>query len=93
MITKLIGWFLVAAGTLFVLKPVILKNRLHKKAYKKARKYLFAIGFVISSYLIGLGFRFHGFLPKLLMVIGIFGIIKIIFFLQGKTYEQLLEYI
>ena len=92
MIAKIIGWVLVLLGVFFFIKPGFFREKLKKKIYKRARYYLFGIGLALSWYFIGIGIKFHGIIAKLIMVLGIIGTFKAVFFLKGKAYEKLVEF-
>lgn len=70
----------------------MLRNRLQKKTYKQIRRLLFVLAIFIGVLLIGVGFRTEGFKAKLLMIIGVIGLLKAIFFLKAKAAEKILNW-
>ncbi len=93
MFAKLIAYFLMALGVLFILKPDMMKKRLHKKAYKKARYYIFALALFLGSAFVKIGFAYHGIIPKIIMILGVIAIVKGLFLLKAKAYEHLMDFI
>ncbi|HDZ77191.1 MAG TPA: hypothetical protein ENH41_03815 [Candidatus Omnitrophica bacterium] len=90
MFAKIVGWFWIIVGVLFLLKPAMLKNKLQKKSFKKIKKYLFLLAVILGGILVSIGFKYSGFFPKLVMVLGIISIVKGFYFLKGKAAEKVL---
>lgn len=92
MLTAIVGWFFICMGTLFAIKPQILQKRLQKKSYKKIRGLLFVLTICAGGLLVSVGLKHQGILPKIIMILGIFGLIKAFWLLKAKTAEKLLEW-
>ena len=89
MLHKIIGWFLLLSGILFLIKPAILKNKLQKKTYKKFLYFIIGATFALGGYMASFAFRFKGALPKVIAVIGIIALIRGFMFLNSKTRQKL----
>lgn len=92
MLVKILGWFWIGMGILFLLKPELLRKRLQKKSFKKFKKYLFSFLLVLSGLLIAAAWRAEGLLAKVVMIFGIMGIFKAFFFLKAKGAEKFMEW-
>ena len=92
MLIKLLGWFWIITGTLFFLKPEMLRKKLQRKTLKKLKKYLFFIIIILSLFLMGAAWKSEGILSKIVMVLGIIGIVKALFLLRAKAAENILEW-
>ncbi len=92
MFVKILGWFWICMGILLVLKPEILKKRLQKQAFKKIKKYILALTIVLSVLLIKVALASQGVLAKVILIFGIFGIIKVFFFLKAGAMEKMTEW-
>ncbi|MFC1709608.1 hypothetical protein ACFL2J_06110 [Candidatus Omnitrophota bacterium] len=92
MLIKLIGWFWLITGILFLIWPQMLRNRLQKKTYKQIRRLLFILAIFIGALLFSAGFRAEGFKAKLLMIIGVIGLLKALLFLKAKAAEKILNW-
>ncbi len=93
MLVKIIGVFWIIIGILFILKPQLLQKRLQKKSTKKIRKNLFLLALFLAFTLILASLRSQGLLPKMIMVLGIIGIIKAFLFLNAKAAGKLIAWI
>lgn len=93
MLVKIIGWFWILTGTLFLLKPAILKTKLQKKGAKKVKKILFGVAIVLGFSLITASLKMQGMLSKVIMIAGIVAIIKGTLFLKTKLIEKLLSWL
>ncbi len=91
MLANLAGWFLIIIGVIFFLKPELLRKRLQRKSHKTARKILFSLIIVISSFIITLAFKTQGALSKILGILGIIGIVKGFLLIKGKLADKLLD--
>jgi len=92
MLIKIFAWIWIVLGILFVIKPELLKKRLEKKGVKKIKKCLFAMTLALSVGLIVAAVYYQGVLAKILIVLGIIGIIKAFFFLKAKSAEKIIEW-
>ena len=92
MIAKIIGWFWVIMGVFFILKPNLMRLRFQRKSSKVIRKYFFAVALVAGVLLISAAWGFKGFLPKLLVILGIISIIRGVFFIKAKSTEKLSDW-
>jgi len=93
MLIKIIGILWILLGILFILKPQILQKRLQKKSTKKVRKNLFLLALFLAFTLILASLKSQGILPKIIMILGIIGIIKAFTFLNAKAAEKLISWI
>ncbi len=94
MLTKVLGWFWITIGIIFLLKPEILKRRMQRKSAKKLKKFMFMIAVTLGTLLIVSGWKFPGggVLSKIIIIFGIIGIIKGFFFLKTKAIEKIVEW-
>ena len=92
MLLKILGWVWIVSGILFFIKPLWFRNRLQKKSYKKIRGILFAIALTLSILLIKAVWGHPGLAAKVVLVLGIGGIIKAFFFLKVKAADTLIEW-
>ncbi|RKY30406.1 MAG: hypothetical protein DRP74_07090 [Candidatus Omnitrophota bacterium] len=92
MLLKLLGWFWITSGVIFLIKPEMLRKRLQKKSVKKLKKILFAVVLAFSFLLIAASLRSEGILAKVIMLIGIIGIFKGFFLLKAKSSDKIIEW-
>lgn len=92
MLIKFIAWLWLITGILFFVWPQMLRNKLQKKTNKQIRRLLFALALIIGALLLNAGFKAEGLKAKLLMGIGIIGLLKAIFFLKAKAAEKILNW-
>jgi len=92
MLIKILGWFWLITGIIFLLFPGMLKKRLQKKSIKRVRKFLFLIVISLSFLLIGAAWKSQGALSKLVMVLGILGLFKGFFLLKAKAADKIIEW-
>ncbi len=93
MIATILGWILIIMGVLFLLKPQLLKNRLQKKGLKKLKRYMFFVLVSLGGLFIGVAWGIPGIFGKILMVLGIIGILKGFFILKAKAAEKTIEWL
>lgn len=93
MIAVILGWILIIIGVLFLLKPQLLKNRLQKKGLKKLKRYMFFMLVSLGGLFIGVAWGIPGIFGKILMVLGITGILKGFFILKAKAAEKIIEWL
>ena len=92
MLATILGWFWLCMGILFFVKPHLLKRMLEKKTFKKIKKYMIAIAIVLSVLLIKVSWGVPGILAKIVLVLGIIGIFKMVFFFKGKLIDKVLDW-
>jgi uncharacterized membrane protein len=92
MLLKLLGWFWLITGLIFLLKPMSLRNRLKKQSTKKIRKFIFGIGLVLGLLLINATWGIPGLLSKIVLIIGVIAIIKAVFFLKAEASAKTIEW-
>jgi hypothetical protein len=92
MIATILGWVLIVMGTLFLLKPEALKNRLQKKGLRKMKRYLFFLTISVALLFIGAAGNIPGLWGKILLIFGIIGIIKAFFLLKAKAAEKMMNW-
>ena len=93
MLAKLLGWFWIIIGVLFLVKPQILKNRLQKKSVKQLKRIFFALAIFFGILFLTAGFKAEGFLSKLLVIFGIIAFIKTVFFIKGKAADKMIAWL
>lgn len=93
MLANMLGWFLIIMGTLFLIKPQMLKKRLQKKFSKKIKRLLLSLAVFLGILFISAGLKSEGMLSKLLMVIGIISIFKGLLFLKTKAADKITEWV
>ncbi len=92
MLLNIVGWLWIVFGVLFLVWPQLLQKRLRKKGFKMVRRVLFLMTFLLAGGLISVSFKTGGLVSKILMIIGIIGIIKAFFLLKSKAAEKLMEW-
>ena len=92
MLVKILAWFWIITGIVFLFWPQILKKRLQKKSYKIVKKYLFSIAIFFGILLITAAWRAEGGLAKLLFILGLIALFKGIFLLKAKTSEKIIQW-
>jgi len=93
MLVKILGWFWLIAGILFLLKPKMLKELLQKKSIKQLKKVSFGIAIFVGFWLLVAGLRSAGFLSKFLMVLGIASLVKALIFLRAKIADKIIAWL
>lgn len=89
MLISIFGWLWIIAGTIFMLKPQMMRNRLQKKGMKKLRKYFFLLSIILGGLLISAGWHYEGILAKLIVVVGIIAIIKGLILIKAKAADKM----
>ena len=92
MLLRILGWFWLISGVVFFVKPLWFRNRLQKKSYKRIRKVFFVIALTLSILLIKAVWGHPGLPAKIILVLGIIGILKAFFLLKAKAAETLLDW-
>ncbi|MBU0549507.1 MAG: hypothetical protein KKH80_02220 [Candidatus Omnitrophica bacterium] len=92
MLAKISAYFLIAIGIIFFIKPQMLKNRLQKTAFKKIKRYIFALAIFLGSVFITAASKSQGAASGLLMILGIVAVFKGFFFLKSKGAQKITEY-
>lgn len=92
MLANILGWFFILTGILFVLKPQILQNKLLKKSKKTLRRILFGATVSMGALLIAAAWKYHGLLPKIIVIFGAIGIVKGFILLKSKAADKLIEW-
>ena len=93
MILKVVGWFWVITGVLFLIMPNILKKRLQKKSNKVVRRYLFAMAIFLTAGVISMGMEISGITAKIIMIIALIALIKGVFFVKSKASNGIIEFL
>ena len=76
MLIKILAWFWIITGVIFLLKPQFLRNKFLKKSKKILKRYLFVLAIILGSLLIAAGWKMAGILSKIVIIVGIISIIK-----------------
>ncbi len=92
MLLKILGILWIVLGIYSFHRPKALLKILQKKSIKKLRKLLFALWIIVSSYFISIGLEYSSFLAKIVLIIGIGGIIESFIILNKKLTDDLLKY-
>jgi hypothetical protein len=90
MLNTVFGTVWILAGIYIVVKPTALQKRLEKKGSRRLRAVLIAVGLFLSGTLVSFGWQHEGMLPKILMVLGIVGAIKVLVMVRGKGMAMML---
>ncbi|OIO39220.1 MAG: hypothetical protein AUJ75_01645 [Candidatus Omnitrophica bacterium CG1_02_49_10] len=92
MFIKPIGWIYIALGTWRLIKPQGIKRWFGKKINKALRKVFLALTLIVSGIFINASFRIEGIWSKVLLILGILGIVKGLIFLKGKSFEKIMKW-
>ena len=92
MIIKIVGWFWVITGILFLIMPGLLRKRIQKKSNKVVRRYLFAMVIFLAAGLISIGMEISGAAAKIVMVIALIALIKVVFMLKSKATNTIIDF-
>ncbi len=92
MLLKILGWFWITGGILFLWKPEWLRNRLKKKSVKTVRRFLFSLILCVSVLLIKGAWGVPGILAKIILVLGMIGIMKAFYLLKAKTASVIIDW-
>ena len=93
MVIKIIGWIWLTTGIVLVLIPGILRWQIQRKSKKIIRRYLFAAALLPAALLVAIGFKINGIVPKLVMIVGLFILIKIVFSFKSKAAEKVIDFL
>ncbi len=91
MIIKIIGWFWVITGVLFLIMPGLLRRRIQKKSNKVVRRYLFVMTLFLAAGLISIGMEIDGIIAKVVLVIALVALLKGLFMLKSKAANSIIE--
>ncbi|MFH1318366.1 MAG: hypothetical protein ABIH71_05075, partial [Candidatus Omnitrophota bacterium] len=92
MLNMVLGWVLIVSGVLFFLNPEKFRKKLQKKSLKQVKRILFFIIILLSGFLISAGWKVEGILSKVIVVLGILGVVKAVFLLKAKAADKILEW-
>ena len=92
MLIRLLGWFWVLTGLIFLIRPGFFRRRLIKKSYKTIRRYLIAITLPLAALFIVASTKVKGALSIILLVMGVIGMIKVFFFAKSKAAERIIAW-
>ena len=93
MLLKILGWFWIVSGVLFVLKPSLLRSRLQRKSYRTFRKYFFLLAVSLGIVFAKVAWTLDDFrLRTALIVVGIIAIARGFFFLKAKAAEKVISW-
>ncbi|UCH12065.1 MAG: hypothetical protein JSW18_04415 [Candidatus Omnitrophota bacterium] len=92
MFIKIVGYIWLGMGIILLIRPQVLKKRLLKKGLRRLRKLFALLALVLGGLLISIGFKFQGILPKILVILGILGIIKGFLLLNSKSSDALFNW-
>jgi len=83
---------MIIMGILFLAKPELLRKKLQKKSTKYVKRILFGVTLFFAIMFIYAGWKSPGMLAKILMILGIIGLFKAVFFLKAKTAGKIVEW-
>lgn len=92
MITNVFGALWTVAGLYVLLCPKVLLKRLRRRGTRQLRGILVMIGLFLSGTLISFGAHYQGVVPKLLMAVGIVGLVKSLLFVRRRSMEALVNF-
>lgn len=92
MLSKVIGVIWIILGAVWLTRPEILKARLRKKMSRKIRLIVYGFIMVFGFLLIGSVIKAHGFLPKIIGLVGMIITIKAILLITSRTSERVLAW-
>lgn len=87
----ILGWFLIITGALFLSKPKKARDKLFGQCPGMVKWQSVILAMYLVIFLISIGSKAKGILPKILVGIGVIITIWVFFFLKGKTYKILTE--
>jgi uncharacterized protein YjeT (DUF2065 family) len=89
MLAKIVGGVLVLLGLFFLRYPEGLRKRLRRKAVRKLRRYFFLAAVSLGILLIATGWKYEGFLPKALGILGVLVVLKGLLLLKSRATEEI----
>ena len=92
MFAKILGTIWIILGLLWLVKPEMLKNRLKRKMNRRIRRIVFGFILTFGLLLIGSIIKVHGFLSKIIGLVGMIITIKAILLLISKTSEKIFDW-
>jgi len=92
MLLRILGWFWILLGILFLLKPGLIKRRLQKKSMKFLRRYIFLLALVFGFLFISASRQLEGMLSTVVMLLGIIAIFKAFFYLKAKAADKIIAW-
>jgi hypothetical protein len=93
MVIKIIGLIWLSTGIMLLVMPGILRWQIRKKSGKVLKRYLFAAVLLTAAFLVALVFRLSGFIPKAIIIIGLFALIKASFSLRSRINKRLFDFL
>jgi len=92
VLTRILGWLWIVGGSLFFIKPGLLKRKLQKKSIRRVKKYLCLVAIFAGFILMKVSREIRGALSKITMILGVLGVIKGFIFIKNKTSERIIEW-
>lgn len=92
MLLKILGWFWVITGVIFLLKPEKLRNKLKKQSLSRLKRIFFAAGLFLGILLIKATWGVPGILAIIILCCGFIAIFKAIFFLKSQTADRVIDW-
>ena len=92
MLATIAGWIWILTGILFFVSPGVFRAVLTRRSIKHLRRILFAVTLMLSALLIGIAVRADGIIAKIVMAMGIIGIVKAVFFLASRSSEKVIAW-
>ncbi len=92
MIAKLLAYLMIIMGIVFLVKPDFLRKKLQRKSTKYIKRILFGVILFVAIMFISAGWRTPGILAKILIILGIIGVFKAVFFLKAKAAEKIVNW-
>lgn len=93
MLSRILGIIWMLVGTVWVIKPAMLKNRLTRKMSR--RMWFIVMGFIIVFGAVTLGsvFKAPGIVPKIMGLVGLIIAVKAVLFMLSKTSQKVGEWL
>lgn len=92
MFFRIIGILWILLGLWWVMRPQSLKRRFAKKVRKTRRRLLLMVIIIASGLFLSAAKYSHGTLATVLLIIGILGLIKAVFFFTSKSADKIMDW-
>ncbi|MFA7676594.1 MAG: hypothetical protein WCY34_00300 [Candidatus Omnitrophota bacterium] len=93
MLLKIIAWFWIISGVIFLLKPSFLQKGLLKKGNKKLKGILLIVLVGVLMTLLTASFKIKGPWPKVIALIGVLAAFRLFVFIRKKATSKIAEWL